>query len=297
MALLLLLIFSHFLYSQELEPRAYSPVPVGVNIGILGYSHSRGNVLVDPSLPIEDVKARMNITTFGYARTLGLGGHLTQVSVFAPYIRGSMTGTVVGEPAHITRSGLGDMQIRTSLNLFGAPAMTLKDFRGYRQGTILGVSLKMIVPTGQYTSAKLVNLSSNRWAFKPELGFSQKIRRRWSTDFYLGGWLFTDNSDFYGAVVRSQAPIGTAQFHLSYDIRPHLWAAVDLTFYTGGRTTVGNARKADLQKNARLGVTVSVPTIRRQSMKVSYSSGAFTSVGADFNVVSVAYQVTWGGGL
>ncbi len=238
----------------------------------------------------------MNITTLGYARSVGIAGHLAQVSVFAPYIEGSMTGTVVGEPAHITRSGLGDLQVRTSFNIIGAPAMNLKEFRSYRQKTILGVSLRAVIPTGQYTPAKLVNLGSNRWSFKPEIGLSQKIGR-WSADFYGSAWLFTDNTEFYGGVVRSQAPIGAAQFHLSYDIKPKLWAAVDPTFYSGGRTTVGDLRKQDLQKNARLGVTASVPLIRRQSLKFSYSSGAFTSIGADFNIVSVAYQVTWGGGV
>ena len=292
----LLVLSTRFLCAQELEPRAYSPSPTGLNILMLGYSHSTGNVLVDPSIPIEDLGAKVNTMTLGYVRTLGIAGRLAQISVVGPYIQGSMHGLLSGEPASITRSGLADVQVRTSFNLIGAPAMDLKEFAEYKQRTILGVSLKMVIPSGQYTPAKLINLSSNRWAFKPEVGLSRRFGR-WSTDFYGGAWFYTDNSEFYGNQVRSQNPIGTAQFHLSYDVRPYLWAALDATFYSGGRTTVGGARKSDLQKNSRLGLTVSVPLARRQSLKFAYNTGAFTSVGADFQVVSFAYQYTWGAGL
>lgn len=294
--LFLFLLSARFVSAQELEPRAYSPAPAGLNILILGYSYSSGNVLVDASLPIKDLSAKVNVMNVGWAHVLGIAGRQAQVSVVAPYIRGSMQGIVDGESAGITRSGLADVQVRTSLNLIGAPAMNLKEFSKYKQHTILGVSLKMIIPSGQYTSAKLINLSSNRWAFKPEVGISQRFGQ-WSTDFYAGAWLFADNQEFYGNEVRSQDPIGTAQFHLSYDVRPHLWAAFDATFFSGGQTTVGNTRKADLQKNARLGITFSVPLPRRQSLKFAYNSGAFTSVGADFKVVSFGYQYTWGGGI
>jgi len=293
---IVLVLSARFLHAQELEPRAYLPSPTGVNILMLGYSYSAGNVLADPSVPIKDLGAKLNTMTLGYVRTLGIAGHLAQISIVGPYIEGSMHGLLSGEPASTARSGLADVQVRTSLNLIGAPAMGLKEFVQYKQGTVLGVSLKVIIPSGQYTPAKLINISSNRWSFKPEIGISRRFGR-WSTDFYGGGWFYTDNSDFYGNQVRSQNPMGTAQFHLSYDVRPRLWAAFDATFYTGGRTSVGGVANNDLQKNSRLGITVSVPLVRRHSVKFAYNTGAFTSIGADFQVVSFAYQYTWGAGL
>ena len=54
---------------------------------------------------------------------------------------------------------------------------------------------------------------------------------------------------------------------------------------------------ADLQRNSRLGATISIPVTKRQSLKFSGSSGAVTNIGADFISIGVAYQYLWGGGL
>jgi hypothetical protein len=52
------------------------------------------------------------------------------------------------------------------------------------------VSLKIIAPTGQYDAAKLVNWGINRWAFKPELGYSQRWGY-WLVDAYAEAWFYT----------------------------------------------------------------------------------------------------------
>ncbi len=51
--------------AQELEPRAYSPSPVGVTFLVVGYAHSVGDVLFDPSLPFEGVEARLDYVALG----------------------------------------------------------------------------------------------------------------------------------------------------------------------------------------------------------------------------------------
>ena len=43
--------------SQELEPRAYRPLPSGLNFIALTYSYSSGNVLVDATIPLEGLEA------------------------------------------------------------------------------------------------------------------------------------------------------------------------------------------------------------------------------------------------
>ena len=53
----------------------------------------------------------------------------------------------------------------------------------------------------------------------------------------------------------------------------------------------------DLQRNSRIGTTVSVPLRRHHSVKVAFGTGLATTVGADFNAVAIAYQYLWGGGL
>jgi hypothetical protein len=45
-------------------------------------------------------------------------------------------------------SGFADPGLRFSVNLYGAPALSFKDFKDYRQDTIFGVSLLVTMPFG-----------------------------------------------------------------------------------------------------------------------------------------------------
>ena len=112
-------------------------------------------------------------------------------------------GAYLGEPAEVGRFGLGDPRLRLAVNLYGAPAMTPKTFASYRQGTILGVSVTVAPPLGQYDSTKLINLGTHRWSVKPELGVSRTFGR-WVVEAMAGVWLFTDNTDFFGGRTRSR---------------------------------------------------------------------------------------------
>jgi hypothetical protein len=280
---------------QQLEPRAYSVSPVGTNIIVVGYGRSTGDISFDPSLPITDASATINGAFAGYFRSLDFFGRSANVSVALPYAWGNLQGNVAGEFQQVRRSGLGDPSVRFALNLHGAPAMDLKKFSKYRQKTVVGVSVVVVAPLGQYDPAKAINLSGNRWAFKPEVGISRAVRKLF-LDFYLGAWLFTPNNNFQGRT-REQSPIASSQFHVSYNVKPKLWVAFDTTFYAGGRTTVNGVRSNDLQRNSRVGGTLSVKLDRRQSLKFAYSRGAFTNIGADFHAVSASYQYLWGRGL
>ena len=97
-----------------------------------------------------------------------------------------------------------DPAFRVTVNLYGAPALPLKAFAGYRQDLIFGVSLQVVPPLGQYDSSKLVNLGSNRWAFKPEVGLSKKLGAL-VVETALGASLFTANDDFSAAAGASRS--------------------------------------------------------------------------------------------
>ena len=280
---------------QQLEPRAYSVSPVGTNIVVLGYGRSTGDIAFDPSLPITDASATINGAFAGYFRSVDFFGRSANVSVVLPYAWGNLQGNVAGQFQQVRRSGLGDPSVRFAVNLYGAPAMDLKKFSTYRQKTVVGASVVIVAPLGQYDPAKAINLSGNRWAFKPEIGISRTVRRL-NLDFYLGAWLFTANNNFQGRT-RTQSPIASSQFHLSYNVKPKLWVAFDATFYAGGRTRVNGVRGNDFQRNSRVGGTLSFKLDRRQSLKFAYSRGAITNIGADFQAISVGYQYLWGRGL
>jgi Putative MetA-pathway of phenol degradation len=196
--------------AQELEPGAYSISPVGVNILVLSNNLSVGDLAFDPTGPIEDAKATINTSTVGYVRTLNFLGRSSNVGIVIPYAAGDLEGKYLDEFQMIYRSGLRDPLLRFAANVYGAPAMKLKEFAGYRQKTNIGASFTLTAPLGQYDPRKLLNIGTNRWSFKPELGLSQALGK-WTLDFYVGVWLFTTNNDFFGGKTRKQKPIGSSQ--------------------------------------------------------------------------------------
>jgi hypothetical protein len=183
----------------------------------------------------------------------------------------------------VHRSGLRDPAMRVAVNLYGAPAMDLTRFSKYTRKRNLGARLNVVAPLGQYDGNPLINLGSNRWAFKPEIGFSQAFNERWILELDAGAWLFTANDNFLGAT-RTQTPIASVQLHAVYTVRPHFWFSLDGNFYNGGRTTVGMMHRLDLQRGSRIGLTMALPIARRQALKFAYSRWAYATVGAKFNV-------------
>ncbi|HEY6626286.1 MAG TPA: transporter, partial [Ignavibacteriaceae bacterium] len=194
----------------------------------------------------------------------------------------------------ITRSGFGDTRFRVSVLFLGAPAATVEEFAKSSPQTVLGASLTVTAPTGQFFNDKLINLGTNRWSFKPEIGLSYMLSKQWFIDLYAGAWLFTDNNSFYpGNSVRSQDPLLTFQTHVSYNFNPLMWAAIDLTYYTGGQSSVNDVYQDDRQNNSRIGATFNFPVSRQSSIKLAYSTGAVIRVGGNFSTISVAFQTAF----
>lgn len=279
-------------HAQDLEPRAYAPNPTGANFVLAVYAHTSGDVVFDPSVPITNVSARVNTSAFFYGRTFGLFGRSASAAIQLPYVWGNIEGDVGEDRRSIYRSGLADLRLRLTTNLIGGPALSPGEFAKRKPPTTLGASVVVLAPTGQYDPAKLVNVGTNRWAVKPELGFSHPAGRWW-LETYAGAWLFAENHDFFGGSLREQAALFSLQGHLSYTFRPRLWLAADATFYTGGRTTVDGVRKADLQRNSRLGLTAAIPLKRRSALKASWARGLVTRIGGDFTTLAVGYQYLW----
>jgi hypothetical protein len=276
--------------AQDLEPKAYSASPVGTAFLVLGLARSTGSVLTDPTLPVSDVDAKIGGAPFAVGYTFGLADRLALVTAALPYAWGTISGTVGEEERTITRSGLADARIKLSVNLIGNPAMPLGEFVKAPRKVIVGTSLLVTAPTGQYDREKLINLGTNRWAIKPEVGVAVPMGH-WDFDAYVGVWLFTDNDEYYpGSRTRSQDRVVAWQGHASYTIRPRLWVAADATWYQGGGASVdGGAPTADMN-NSRLGATVSFPMGRFQSFKVAYSSGVAVRTGTNFRTLAVGYQ-------
>jgi len=278
--------------AQEMEPGAYSRAPVGTQFVLVTYSYQKGDVLTDSSLPLRDVNVSLNSALIGYGRTFGFSGRQASASFLVPYIKGDVSGTVFENQQQVTRSGLGDVRMRLATNLLGSPAMNPKEFAAYKPRTVVGISLTIVAPTGQYDPARLVNLGANRWAFKPEVGLS-KPKGRWTLEMASGAWFFTANQKFFGSSRREQRPLLSLQGSLIYTLRPRMWLSLNGTYYTGGQTTVNGTANADCQRNSRIGATYSLPLNTRQSIKVVWAKGVTTRFGGNFNTIAVGWQYTW----
>ncbi len=279
--------------AQDLDPRAYPYVPVDITLLVAGFSYSHGGVVTDATVPIQDLEASVETPLLGVGRTFGVFGQTAQAFVALPYSWAQASALVLGEPISTNRAGLSDMRVRFSMLLFGAPATTVEEFAKVARETIIGASITVVVPIGQFFPEKLINLGANRWAFKPEIALSHPIGGRWLIDVYAGVWLFTTNRSFFpGTAVRAQDPLVAFQGHLSYNVTPMMWGAFDLTFYAGGRSTLNGLGKDDRAKNVRLGGTLVLPLGRRHSVKFGASTGAIVRIGADFTTLSVAWQTS-----
>lgn len=290
------LVFTLGAYAQDLEPRAYANTPVGLNFLIVGYGYSEGGVATDASLPLQDTNVQLHSTVFAYARSIGVWGRSGKFDVVLPYAWVSASAKVAGQPRQREVSGFGDPRLRFSLNLYGAPALTLQEFADYKQNFIIGASLQMSAPLGQYDSSKLVNIGTNRWFVKPELGISKALGPL-ILDLAAGVTFYTDNDNFFGGHTREQDPIYSLQGHMIYDFGHSVWGAVDGTYYTGGRTTLDGVEGNDLQESSRVGLTLALPVTRHNSIKLYASTGVSTRTGSDFDAVGIAWQYRWGGGL
>jgi len=285
-------VFPTVVSSQELVPAAYTPAPYGVNVVTVTSSFNDGDITFDPSGPIEDGSGRIGISSAGYARTFSLAGRSANVGVIVPYVLGKLEGLYLGEPASAERSGLGDIGIRGAVNFYGGPAMSPAEFSSYRPRTLIGMTVSAWAPTGQYDPSKLINIGTNRWAFKTEVGFVQVIGP-WAIDAYAGVTLFTDNHEFLGDSTRAQDPIYSTQAHLRRRFNAKVWAAFDVNYWRGGQTSVDGFTLDDEQSNSRVGATVSIKLSPRQNLRIAVSTGAITRIGGDFHSIGASYNYSW----
>ena len=282
-------------HAQDLEPRAYTNTPIGMNFLVAGYGYTTGGLATDPALPVTDAHLEVHTAVLAYARSIDVFGTSGKVDVILPYAWLSGSALLAGQPRTRDISGFGDPRFRLSVNLYGAPALSLEDFLAWEQDLIIGVSLAVTPPLGQYESDKLVNIGNNRWGVKPEIGFSKAFGRL-ILEVVPGAVFYTANDDFLGHT-REQDPLFSVQGHVIYGLRSGIWAALDATYFRGGTSTIDGRETDTLQDSTRLGLTVALPIDRYQSIKLYGSTSVATRAGGDFDGVGIFYQYRWGAGL
>ncbi len=282
--------------AQDIEPRAFSNAPIGVNFLIAGYGYTRGGLAFDSSVPVTDPQLETSSAVLGFARVLDLWGQSGKVDVIVPYSWLSGTAESGGLPIERIVDGFADPRFRLSVNLLGAPALALKEFRDYKQDLIVGASFQVSAPWGQYDNSRVVNLGTNRWWFKPEIGVSKAVGP-WTLELAGAATLYTENRDFLNGGTRAQEPLYSVQGHVIRGFRSGVWASLDLTHFTGGRTTIDDTLNNDLQRNWRVGGTLALPVDAHNSIKLYASSGVAARTGNNFDLIGIAWQYRWGAGL
>ena len=283
-------------WCQDLEPRAYAANPIGVRFAVAAFVHTTGDVVLDPTSPVSDVRATLHSVVLGAGGTFALVGRSASASVAVPYAWGTVSGNVAETDTSVDRAGLADARLRVAVSLVGGQAVPLAAFARRTPGTIVGISLTTAVPTGQYFPDKLINLGTNRWGFKPEVGVSYPAGP-WTLELYAGSWFFTRNSSYWGGHTKDVRPLMSVQSHVAYTFRRRLWLAADVTFYTGGRSVVDGQPATEREANTRVGLTLSVPVWRIHSIKAAWSTGAVVRLGGDFDTFILTWQTTMLPGL
>jgi hypothetical protein len=263
-----------------------------MNFLAAGYSYSGGNIFMDPALPVENLDARLNIVFARYIRSFSLFGAPAKFKAMLPWSSGHWDAILDGEFRTRDASGFADARLGLSVLLVGAPVLEPSEFSSYEQKMVIGLGFNLVAPTGQYDPRKIINLGSNRWSLRSELGLS-KAFNKWTIEVAGGAWFYTDNRDFLAGNTLSQDPFLVAKVNVIRSIRPGLWWAVGTGCGQGGRTYFNGEPRNTEQKNWRLTAMVVYPLSPTQGLSLTVASGRTFQAGSEFDVVAVAYQIAW----
>ena len=290
---LLAISFSFSVFAQDMEPRSYSVVPVGLHAAQLSYTFSGGEVVSGLNSPLQDLNINASIISLGYVQTFSLFKKLGRIAVGMPYAFLNGTAKAYGLDTAASRNGFGDGRIKLGINLIGSPVLAPKDFQQFQEHTVLGASVVISVPIGQYFSDKLINIGSNRWGIKPEIGVSHREGRLFY-EGYAGVWFYTENDQYYNKSTLSQKPLFSFQAHMDYTFKHGKYVALNGGFASGGETSLNAVQRFDDQENWRIGGTFSTPIFNKhQSVKFMINTGVATRAGQNYTAVTLAYQYNW----
>lgn len=283
--------------AQELQPRRWSHLPIDTNFVGGGYVYTGAEIAVDPVLLIEDVALEMHTFPLKYIRTFELAGKSARVDWVQAYQDGTWNGLVDGVPTRATRSGWSDLLLRFAVNIIGAPPLRGAEFAEYRAATkcetIVGLGLEVQLPTGQYFEDKLLNLGTNRFTFRPQLGVVHR-RGPWSTELTASSWFYTDNDEFFNGNYLEQNPLHTIQWSVDYTFQPGLWVGAGIAYGMGGKSTVNGIQKDDARDSIIWGLALGFPISKQVGGQLTYlSQRTQTPVGVDSDSVMATVSVLW----
>ncbi|MBE9548321.1 MAG: transporter [Proteobacteria bacterium] len=267
-------------------------MPTGLNFAGVGIGHIEGDIFFDPLLLVENAEFDMEVLGLVYVRSFGLFGKSARVDLNLPYLAGRWEGTVDSELVDFRRRGLGDARLRLSVLLYGGPAVTKAEFaKSKKSNTVVGAAISVSMPTGEYSSDRLINLGSNRWVVRPQLGVTH-TRGKWVGELTGSVFLYGDNDEFWKQTVLETDPLLALQAHLIYTFRPGLWAAGGIAYGWGGEAIVNNISKNNISGNLLTALSFGYPLSRTQGIKLTLLTGRTQkSTGVDINSLIFSYSL------
>lgn len=278
--------------AQDLDPRRYVNLPIDQNFLAVLYSYSEGDVNVSPSVPLEGASLRIDGPAFAYVRTFEMAGNSASIDAFLPYVCASGSALLDGERVSREVCGQGDARLRLSYNFHNAPALVLSDFVKQERQVVVGASLQIGIPSGDYDADKLLNIGANRWYIKPEIGMTIPWRK-WSIELAAGVRFFADNDKYFGGVKLQQDPLYNLQAHFTRDLTPRQWVSINSNYFFGGDTFQNGTPGGTHQENSRLGLTWAIALNSKHTFKFLAHTGVITRIGNDSDTFSFAWAYRW----
>jgi len=278
--------------AQDLEPRKYVNLPIDQNFLRVAGGYSRGEVELTPGLPLVDSDLKLAGTSLAYLRTLDVGGSAASFDMYMGYFCAQGSTVIDGTRQEGRVCGNGDARARFTWNFIGASALQLGDFVKKEREMVVGASVQVLVPVGQYDENRVLNIGANRWVLRPEIGMSLPSGK-WSFEFAAGGRFFQDNDDYVGGSTLEQDPVYNLQAHIVYDLTRRQWLAVDVNYFFGGATFRNDQPTLVKQQNSRFGLTWNVALNSKNVIQLAFSNGVITRVGNDSTNLSLAWVYRW----
>lgn len=270
--------------AQEIEARAYSNAPIGINFASGGIGQAKsGSYTLTTELA-------------GLTRIIDVFGQSGRISLLVPYAQLSGSGSIGTQNMNASAEGLSDPIVKISANLYGAPALSLEEFKNYQQDLIIGASLAASIPWGKYNSEQMLNVGANRSLIQPAIGASQAVGP-WRLELAGMATIYTSNTSFLGSNTLSQNPMYSSEAHAIYYFQNTAYISADATYFIGGQKYVNGTAISGSQENWRFGSTFSYPINKHNSIRLTGSKGVYSNTNTDYTALGVSWQYRWGGGL
>ena len=282
--------------AQFTDPHAYDNSPVGINQLELSYAYVHANASIDTSLIVGGARLNLNEGAIDYTRYFGWVRRLMWVEARVPVA--DLSGSVSGTNIHGSTTGAGDSSYSLGVLVKGGPALNVAQFENYKPVTILGLNLTITAPTGSYAPDKIVNLGSDRWAFRPEFAVSHPFgpEQRWQIDTYANVDFYTDNTSYKGKQILRQQPLPGLEGHISYSFTDSFWASLDTRYSFRGTTFVNDITQDNAQQNFILGSELNISLNPRNSLVFVFAKALVHHNGPAEVGFSMKYDYTWGKG-